>query len=202
MKPYVTAAPHAEPPTATVAERRPPVLTESRCARRPALHAPRRVPHDACTPHHPAAVRSLRDDRTTAGTRPDERTGRDTETGPGFGVADPGCRRFVEVALRIVLEVLDHRRQPPALRPLLAPTPFDLVTALTRAGAPGRRLGAARLRRVHVHPAGPDRAEIFGSYVRGERTFAIAGRLERAPAARRQSSDAGGGWVLTALQVG
>ncbi|MGW0175414.1 Rv3235 family protein [Rhodococcus sp. NPDC003322] len=185
MRTYVTAAPHAEPPTAPEPATRP----QAQCARRPDLHAPHRVPHTARTGHRTTG------DPAGACVRPDR------PAATGADRPDLECRRFAEVTLRMILEVLDHRRQAGALRPLLASTPFDLVTALTRAGAPGRRLGAARLRRVHLHPGGPDRAEVFGSYARGERTFAIAGRLERT-AARRRSEEAGGGWVFTALQVG
>ncbi|MFD4293026.1 Rv3235 family protein [Rhodococcus sp. NPDC058532] len=176
MRTYVTDAPSPEPPT----EPTPPRHTH-----RLALRTPRPLPHRTLTPRHAAAA-----DRHPAGD------------GEAPGVPDLGCRRFGEMALRMVLEALDRRRHLSTLRPLLGSTPFDLVTAVVRAGAPGRGLGTAHLRRVHVRPLDQDRAEVFGSYVRGGRTFAIAGRLERAPAARRRSADAGGAWRFTSLQVG
>ncbi|TQF66069.1 hypothetical protein FK531_19590 [Rhodococcus spelaei] len=112
---------------------------------------------------------------------------------------DPEAQRFTETALRLTLEVLDRRRQPLQLRRLLAPAPADLVAALARAGSPAGRLGVAQLQRVHLRSTGPDVAEVFGTYARGDRTFAIAGRVERRPAAPGRNRD---GWLITSLQVG
>ncbi|MFF0816522.1 Rv3235 family protein [Rhodococcus sp. NPDC003318] len=178
MRTYLTAAPNAEPP-ATAAL--PP-----RCPRRPDLRAPRRVPHDAVSPRHRHATAAV--------------TGR-LDPNPAQLCAE--AHRFAETALRLTLEVLDRRRQPPRLRAMLAPAPFDLVVALSRRDLPGRRLGVARVRRIHVCPAGAGSAELFGSYTRGDRTFAIAGRLENTAAAPGTGgTGARGGWMFTSLQIG
>ncbi|MFE3290605.1 Rv3235 family protein [Rhodococcus sp. NPDC059234] len=141
-------------------------------APRPAsLHAPRRSAHDGRSPRRAAPVQAV----------------------------DPAALRFAETALRMTLEVLDRRRQPAQLRTLLEPAPIDLVAALARAGSPARRLGVAQLQRVHLRPSGPDVAEVFGTYARGNRTFAVAGRAERRPAAPNGSR---GGWLITSLQLG
>ncbi|EME14702.1 Rv3235 family protein [Rhodococcus triatomae] len=192
MKPYVTTVPPCEP---AVAPRVPGAgSTETtRCSGRPDLRSGRRLPHRAPTPRHVPDTRTV----TSA----------------------PDCRRFCELTLRTVLEVLDRRRNTSALGGLLAPVPLDLVAALTRVGAPGRSLGAAVLRRVHVSSSGPNSAEVFGTYVRGPRTFAIACRVERVaplpqtatgPARtttrttthRRNAGTPAAGWVVTSLQVG
>lgn len=172
MRTFVTAAPATEPPAAPV--------PAPRCARRPDLHAPRRVPHHAVTP------RSRRPAPAHAPDTP--------------ATAPPDAHRFAEVALRLTLEVLDRRRQPHQLRTMLAAAPLGLVSALARADSPGRRLGAAQLRRIHLRSTGPDTVELFGSYQRGDRTFAVAGRIERAPVTG--GTGARGGWVFTSLQVG
>ncbi len=107
---------------------------------------------------------------------------------------------FAGPAMRLVFEVLDRRRPPQHLRHLLAPAPLDLVRALARADAPGRRLGAAHLRRIHLQPVGTDAVELFGSYLRGDRTFAVAARIEPAPPPG--ATGGRGGWMITSLQVG
>ncbi|MFD1813428.1 Rv3235 family protein [Rhodococcus gannanensis] len=192
MEPYVTTAPHCEP---AVGSRVPDARTaeQPRCSGRPDLRSGRRLPHRTPTPRFAPCGGAV----TTA----------------------PDCRRFCELTLRSVLEVLDRRRHTSALIGLLAPTPMDLVAALTRAGAPGRQLGAAALRRVHVTTSGPNSAEVFGTYARGPRTFAIACRVERvapptqpttgssraatrATTHRRNAGRPAAGWVVTSLQVG
>ncbi|MFD4264167.1 Rv3235 family protein [Rhodococcus sp. NPDC058481] len=110
---------------------------------------------------------------------------------------DPEAQRFAEHALRLTLEVLDRRRPPAQLRPLLAPALVDLVAALSRRPLAARRLGVASLLRVHLRPSDLDTVEVFGSYSRGPRMFAVAARLERTPAAESL-----GGWRVTSLQVG
>lgn len=177
MRTFVTTAPNAEPPAS-------PSASTTHCARRPDLRAPRRIPHDAVSPRRRQAT-------TTDGPRVDA------------SAPAPDARRFAELALRLTLEVLDRRRQPPQLRPMLAQAPFDLVVTLARTDAPGRRLGAARLRRIHLRPTGPGGTEVFGSYVRGDRTFALAGRLEYTPAAPGTGgTGTRGGWTFTSLQIG
>jgi Family of unknown function (DUF6459) len=103
---------------------------------------------------------------------------------------------FADAALRRVLEVIDRRRPPVQLRPLLAPSLVDSVLSLGRT----EREGAAVLRRLRVQPAGhPDpasAAEVFGSYSRGNRVHAIACRVERVRAAKANR------WLVVALHIG
>ena len=101
---------------------------------------------------------------------------------------------FADAALRRVLEVADRRRPIAQLRPLVAPALIDTVTALTRSP----HTAAATLRRVRVRMVDGDeenqanQAEVFGSYTRGSRTLAIAGRIEL----HRDR------WRIVALQLG
>lgn len=104
---------------------------------------------------------------------------------------------FADAALRRVLEVIDRRRPPAQLRPLLAPSLVDSVGALSRSlGHPPGRQGAAVLRRMRLQPVGhrdsQTVAEVFGSYSRGERVHAIACRVELL----------GGRWLVVALHIG
>ena len=101
---------------------------------------------------------------------------------------------FADTALRRVLEVADRRRPVAQLRPLLAPTLIDAVVAMTRTTPTD---GAAVLRRVRLRTAvtadgEATAAEVFGTYTRGRRVRAIAGRVEIV----------GGRWLVTALQIG
>ena len=101
---------------------------------------------------------------------------------------------FADTALRRVLEVVDRRRPIAQLRPLLAPTLIDAVVAMTRT-APSD--GAAVLRRVRLRSAvtadgEATAAEVFGTYTKGRRVRAVAGRIEIV----------GGRWLVTALQIG
>jgi Family of unknown function (DUF6459) len=113
---------------------------------------------------------------------------------------------FADAALRRVLEVIDRRRPLAQLRPLLTPSLVDSVLSVgqTMAGSAGGHPtepeGAAVLRRLRLQPAGyPDpatAAEVFGSYSRGERVHAIAGRVERVVAVK------GPRWLVVALHIG
>ncbi|OBC08432.1 hypothetical protein A5784_07280 [Mycobacterium sp. 852013-50091_SCH5140682] len=96
--------------------------------------------------------------------------------------------QFAEAVLRRVLEVIDRRRPPAQLRPLISPQVLDAVLAL-----PARQAAAATLRRVRLRAApGPGAAEVFATFTRGPRVHAIAAKIELH----------GGRWQLTALQVG
>ena len=101
---------------------------------------------------------------------------------------------FADGALRRVLEVIDRRRPPGQVRPLLADGLADSLQSL--AGRHGPR--AARLRRVRAQPVRADgsAAEVSASYTRGDRLHAIACRVEQVGtgAARR--------WQLVALHLG
>lgn len=103
---------------------------------------------------------------------------------------------FADTAMRRVLEVLDRRRAVAALRPLLTPSLVDTVVALGR--TPGR--DTAILRKIRMRTADVDlaadgevtAAEIFGTYTRGRRVCAFAGRIEVVA----------GRWRVVALQLG
>jgi Family of unknown function (DUF6459) len=97
---------------------------------------------------------------------------------------------FADAALRRVLEVIDRRRPTAQLNGLLAAGLVDSVLSANRlVGSAG---GVAVLRRVRLQPAGPDAAEVFGSYSRGQRMHAIACRIEQRA----------GRWQVVALHIG
>nr|WP_276806546.1 Rv3235 family protein [Mycobacterium nebraskense] len=105
---------------------------------------------------------------------------------------------FADAALRRVLEVIDRRRPPAQLRPLLTPSLVDSVVSVGHSAA-GHE-GAAVLRRMRLQPAGHRdpgaAAEVSGSYSRGDRIHAIACRVERVPAG------SGTRWLVVALHIG
>jgi hypothetical protein len=102
---------------------------------------------------------------------------------------------FADAALRRVLEVIDRRRSLAQLRPLLA---AGLVDSLLPAVARNSGHGAARLRRLRIQPIGTDgsAAEVAATYSRGERTHAIACRVEQVP------TPTGLRWQVVALHIG
>ena len=102
---------------------------------------------------------------------------------------------FADAALRRVLEVIDRRRPLAQLRPLLA---AGLVESLLPAVARHQGSGAARLRRLRVQPVGTDGtvAEVAATYSRGERTHAIACRVEQV------MTPTGLRWQVVALHIG
>ncbi|MGB3481610.1 MAG: Rv3235 family protein [Mycobacterium sp.] len=103
---------------------------------------------------------------------------------------------FADAALRTVLEVIDQRRPPGQVRPLLMGGLADTVIALSRATSRGD--GAAVLRRVRLQAADTEGAafEVAAVYSRGARTHAMACRVELAPTAREPR------WQLVALHIG
>lgn len=101
---------------------------------------------------------------------------------------------FADATLRRVLEVTDRRRPVAALRKLLTPALADAVATL--ACTPSRD-DPAVLRRVRVRTAAladgeASAAEVFGTYTRGHRVHALAGRVEVVD----------GRWRMVALQLG
>lgn len=106
------------------------------------------------------------------------------------------ARSSADRAMRMMIEVIDRRRSADQLSPLFTASMVDLVRTIVRNPPPGRRLGFAAVRRVHVAYRSDVSAEIFGSYTRGPRTFAFAGRIELAIDPRRP------GWTVTSLRVG
>ncbi|MFC9514247.1 Rv3235 family protein [Nocardiaceae bacterium NPDC056970] len=163
---FISPAPQFEPPTRITAH--PP---GQRSAPEPRAGAARRSPHDGRSPrtHVP-------------------RAGAESS-------APPELRRFTEHTLRLTLEVLDGRRPPAHLRPLLTPSVNDLVPALVRSASASRRLGGATLTRIHVRVVRADAAEVFGTYNRGGRVFAVAARIERGKGAHPA------GWAITSLRI-
>ena len=102
---------------------------------------------------------------------------------------------FADAALRRVLEVIDRRRSLAQLRPLLA---AGLVDSLLSAVARHDGHGAARLRRLRVQPVGTtgSAAEVAAIYSRGDRSHAIACRVEQV------ATPTGVRWQVVALHIG
>ncbi|RMI35129.1 Rv3235 family protein [Nocardia stercoris] len=161
----LSPAPSCEPPLTRAGTDTTPgaaLLDRSGTGRRHAVTTRRRTPHD----------------------------GRSSSYGNGVE-SDAAAIAFAERSLRMVLEVLDGRRPAPQLRPLAEPTVVAALETLLRTGAPARRLGPAQLAGVRVLPVAVGVCEVCGSYERGGRRFALAGRI----VARR------GGHRLTALRL-
>ncbi|MEO6793580.1 MAG: Rv3235 family protein [Mycobacterium sp.] len=107
---------------------------------------------------------------------------------------------FADAALRRVLEVMDGRRPPTHLHPLLVVGLAESVLSVGLAAATSRALPAT-LQRVRVQPAGSSEpttaVEAFGTYRRGLRTHALACRIERVAGTRPAI-----GWRIVALHIG
>ncbi|WP_305092175.1 Rv3235 family protein [Prescottella sp. R16] len=127
----------------------------------------RRSPHDGRPPHRPRPA----------------------------AVDASDAHRFAEHALRLVLEVVDRRRPPAQLRAVAVPAVVDVVHYLARSAPPAGRPGPATRVRVHVRPVRPGAAEVFGTYNRSGRVFAVAARIERGHDAHPAD------WTVTALQI-
>jgi hypothetical protein len=96
---------------------------------------------------------------------------------PGRAELDrDAARRFAERAVRVVLETVDGRRPVAQLAPLAEPTVVAAVATVLRTGAAERRLGPAVPTAINVTVIRPRVAEVFGSYERGGRRFALAAR--------------------------
>lgn len=106
---------------------------------------------------------------------------------------DSTAQQFVERALRLALETLDHRRPVAHLATMATPGVVAAVRTLVRADlAPGRTLGAAVLFRVDLMMVDAATAEVCASYDRGRQHFAIAARIAHTRAT---------GWRLTVFRV-
>ncbi|MUM16488.1 hypothetical protein FZI91_02460 [Mycobacterium sp. CBMA271] len=101
----------------------------------------------------------------------------------------PEAVAFADAAMRRVLEVMDRRRPIVQLRPLLADGPLSAVMARS-ARTPAA--SAARLNKIRVRSCAEDTAEIFGTFQRGGRVRAFAGRI----------ASVKGTWLVVALQLG
>lgn len=104
---------------------------------------------------------------------------------------------FADAALRRVLEVVDRRRSPAQLRPLLT---AGLVDSVSKRPTAADATSAAVLRRVRLQVVGPDdppaALEVFGTYTRGRRTHAVACRVEPV------TGDHQSRWQVVALHIG
>ena len=98
--------------------------------------------------------------------------------------------RFGEQVLRLAMEVVDGRRPAAQLRPVADARALEAIRTMVGRG-PGRELGAAAGIRMHRPHADDLGAELFATYRRGPRYFALAARVERV-------SD---GWRLTAFRL-
>ncbi|MDI9918915.1 Rv3235 family protein [Rhodococcus sp. IEGM 1379] len=165
---FLRPAPRSEPAADSVTIRRPSARTER------VLGSPRKTPHNGTSGTDTSPARPGSTDAITADP------------------VAPGADIFWNTSLRLVLEVLDQRRNPLHLRALLSPTVLEIVRRLAISDNPTRDLGAARTHRTHVHAASPSAAEVCATYRRGNRTFAIAARIENTNAE---------GWMITALHV-
>ncbi|WP_241665824.1 Rv3235 family protein [Prescottella subtropica] len=105
------------------------------------------------------------------------------------------AHRFAEHALRLALEIIDRRRPPAQLRTVASPAVVDVVHYLIRSAPTVHRLGTASRVRVHIRPVRPGAAEVFGTYNRSGRVFAVAARIERGP------DDHPADWTITSLQI-
>lgn len=164
----------------------------------------RPVPHfeppvqEPCTAHRPHALprttpHSGRSGRTrTAAER--RRPHRSAQTVPNRNV-DASAHRFADFAVRLVLEVVDGRRPDAQLATVLTPALVQTFGAARRARGDA---DSAVVLRARLQTVDARTAELFGSYARGHRVFAMAGRVVRAPARGRTRH----GWVITTLWLG
>ncbi|WP_433665437.1 Rv3235 family protein [Nocardia sp. CA-128927] len=110
-----------------------------------------------------------------------------------IGESDSEAREFAHRALRLTLEVLDHRRPIAHLDAMADLSVVSTVRTLVRGGfVPGHVLGTAVLTRVDVVMVNSDAAELCAAYDRGHRHFALAAHIARTRADR---------WHMTALRV-
>ncbi|MGC4933643.1 Rv3235 family protein [Gordonia sp. DT30] len=102
------------------------------------------------------------------------------------------ARRVAIRTVTALFEVLDRRRALAHLETLVSPKLYQHVETLLRPDLvrpDGRGPGeTAHVRRVHIQMRDSTTAEIFGSYERGRRVRAFAGRIERVPVRVRQAS--------------
>ncbi|SUB40499.1 Rv3235 family protein [Nocardia brasiliensis] len=102
------------------------------------------------------------------------------------------AKEFARWAVRLVLEVLDHRRLVTHMTSVAdARIVAALRTMVNTDVIPGRGLGVAVPGRVSVRMVDADTAEVCAGYDRGPRHFALAARITRTR----------GQWRLTALRV-
>lgn len=176
----------------------PPV--ESDCVQRAracSRHAPARPPLGGPDRRRRPFPRSLGPhlDSTAPGADPRQRFAGHQPGSTAERLLLAEARRGAEQAVKILLEVLDCRRPAEQMEALFAPSVVESVKTIVRTRPPGLRLGAATMRQVHITRSAPNAAEMFGTYTRGSRVFALAARLEHKQVARRPS------WTVTSLRV-
>lgn len=156
--------------------------------------------HDACAAPHTCRPGPLR--QRSRPTPHDGRTSRRAATRTLRAPAehlrvDPAAQQFANFAVRLVLEVGEGRRPLSQLTGVVTPGLVDTFSPTRTAHRPalaGSPSGVrARLRTVDAHAA-----ELFGSYTRGHRVFALAGRIERTT----DRGPAPHGWLVTTLWLG
>ena len=116
---------------------------------------------------------------------------------PGEADAVPApALRSAHAVVRLALEVADGCRTSGLAARTFPPAVLEMLVRVARVGAPGRELGRASIRRVHVNPAQPGRPrrgpsaatlpdpvgrwrefEVCATYARGPRLFALAARI-------------------------
>ncbi|MGW0024202.1 Rv3235 family protein [Rhodococcus sp. NPDC003383] len=159
-------------------------------------HVLRIPPYEPPARHNCDRPRRYATRRTTTH---DGRSPRPARSGPATppltAAIDPTASAFAERAVRLVLEVLDRRRPETQLETVLDPVLRDAM-APTRSASPGA--GSATLLRTRLRAVDADTAELFGSYTRGHRVLALAGRISRVAPSRRAPH----GWLITSLWLG
>ncbi|MFE4501230.1 Rv3235 family protein [Rhodococcus sp. NPDC056743] len=165
---FLRPAPQSEPPADSLMIRRLPARTER------VLGSARKTAHSGTSGHGAASGHRAVQDR------------------PAAEPVAPGADVFWNTSLRLVLEVLDRKRNPAHLKRVLSPTVMELVQRLALSHDPLRGLGAARTHKTHVSTASPHAAEVCATYTRGSQTFAIAAKIENTD---------NKGWMVTALHV-
>ncbi|TCN57113.1 hypothetical protein EV641_102257 [Rhodococcus sp. SMB37] len=108
---------------------------------------------------------------------------------------DTSAHRFAELAVRLVLEVVDGRRPDAQLTTVLTPA---LVTTFSAARRARTEADSAVVLRTRLQTVDARTAELFGSYARGHRVFAMAGRVVRTPTRGHTRH----GWAITTLWLG
>lgn len=95
------------------------------------------------------------------------------------GTDDATLRQRAPRLMQAVVEVLAGRRAPRQLEPWFSPGVFTLLQRRVRAGAPRAVGRTARLASLHIGEVTDGVAEVAGRIVIGDRSRAVAMRLER-----------------------
>jgi hypothetical protein len=107
---------------------------------------------------------------------------------------DMDYRRSAQLFFRLLVEVLDRRRPPAHIRPLVSAPVAEMVAELVRKSRHRRGQGAASLARVHAKLVTSEAAETMCTYGRDGRVLAMAARFELQRGRRQQ-------WACTSLTI-